>query len=132
MICIYVWSHVQKHNSGLAKNAATLAHGHAVNDMGLVVFARCWSKHAPVTESSCTPTGSHREYNNTTAVRLQSLCVCVCPVQCVVPVVVVVLLSHSLQVDEKCLITLTFTRFNSNYWVQLLFVLYWMYRISKR
>lgn len=127
-----MFGHMYKNTTtlfGLAKNAATLAHGHAVNDMGLVVFARCWSKHAPVTESSCTPTGSHREYNNTTAVRLQSLCVCVCPVQCVVPVV---LLSHSLPVDEKCLITHTFTRFNSNYWVQLLFVLYWMYHISER
>lgn len=26
---------------GLAKNAATLAHGHVANDMGLVVFALC-------------------------------------------------------------------------------------------
>lgn len=74
-----MFGHMYKNTTlfGLAKNAATLAHEYAVNDMGLVVFARCWSKHAPVTESSCTPTGSHREYNNTSAVRLQSLCVCV-------------------------------------------------------
>lgn len=77
----------------LAKNAASLAHhGYVVNDMGLVVFARCWWKHAPVTESSRTSTGSHREYQQYDSYCLSASSALVCFVQCVVVV---------LKVDES-------------------------------